>query len=390
MVIGIKSALKLIGITIMCFCAVFVCNLFLNYNMDLAAIENELTSEFQVIFYDALTSTGKVVAALSGGCLLITSVIMLVFYIKQYINSHSKELGILKALGYSKIKIAKGFWIFGLNVYIGALLGYLSSFLLMPMFYEKQNEEGILPTIDIHVNFPLLLLLVILPSLVFAALSVIFALIKLKRPVMKLLKEVPDIKIKKFTEKDNKSQKEIPFLSELKKATLKSKKTLVFLIAFAAFCFSSMMQMSFSMDELASEMFGIMIFLIGIVLSFTTLFLGISTVISANGKTIAMLKVEGYSTKQCSGAIFGGYRPVAYMGFALGTVYQYALLKIMVEVVFADFAESGMGTVLEFEFDFKAFVICLIAFALLFELLMSYCGGRIRKMPLKSVMESGE
>lgn len=389
MVIGIKSALRLVGITIMCFCAVFVCNLFLNFNLDLSAIEGELTSEYQVIFYDAITSTGKMVSALSGGCLLITSVIMLVFYIKQYINSHSKELGILKALGYSKMKIAKGFWIFGLNVYIGTLLGYLSSFLLMPMFYERQNEKDILPEIDIHFNFLLLFLLVILPSLAFAVLSVIFALIKLKRPVMKLLKEVPDIKIKEFTEKDSKSRKELPFLTELRKATLKSKKTLVFLIAFASFCFSAMMQMSFSMDELASEMFAVMIFLIGMILSFTTLFLGISTVISANGKTIAMLKVEGYNSKQCSGAIFGGYRPVAYIGFAVGTIYQYVLLKIAVEVVFADFAETG-AEMPEFNFDFKAFVICLIAFILLFELMMSYCGGRIRKMPLKSVMESGE
>lgn len=389
MIVGIKSALKLTGVTIMCFCAVFVCNLFLNFNIDVKTIENEITSEYQTIFYDAITSTGKMVSALSGGCLLITSVIMLVFYIKQYINSHSKELGILKALGYSKIKIAKGFWIFGLNVYIGTLLGYLSSFLLMPMFYERQNEKDILPQIDIHFNFLLLLLLVILPSLVFAALSVIFALMKLKRPVMKLLKEVPDIKIKKFTEKDNKSQKEFPFLTELKKATLKSKKTLVFLIAFSSFCFSSMMQMSFSMDDLASEMFAIMIFMIGMVLSFTTLFLGISTVINANGKTIAMLKVEGYNAKQCGGAIFGGYRPVAYIGFALGTVYQYVLLKIAVEVVFADFAEAG-ADVPEFNFDFKAFVICLVVFILLFEIMMRYCGGRIRKMPLKSVMESGE
>lgn len=386
MTVGIKSAIKLIGITIMCFCAVFVCNLFLNFNIDITTIKDELTLEYQVIFYDALVSTGKVVAALSGGCLLITSVIMLVFYIKQYVNSHSKELGILKALGYSKIKIARGFWVFGLNVFMGTLLGYLSSFLIMPMFYEKQNEEGILPQIDIHYNFSLFLFLVILPSAVFAVLSVIFALMKLKRPVMKLLKEVPDIKTKKFSEKDNKSQKELPFLTELKKATLKSKKTLVFLIAFAAFCFSSMMQMSFSMKDLSSEMMGAMIFLIGVVLSFTTLFLGISSAINANGKTIAMLKVEGYSTKQCGGAIFGGYRPVAYIGFALGTIYQYALLKIMVEIVFIDFAEAGTGKALEYEFDVVAFIICLIVFAALFEIMMNYCGYKIRKTSVKSIM----
>ncbi len=389
MVISIKNAIKLVGITIMCFCAAFVCNLFLNFNIDVMRIESELTAEYQKIFYDAVTATGKVVSSLSGGCLLITSIVMLIFYIKQYINSHSKELGILKALGYSNLKISKDFWIFGLSVFVGTIMGYFLSFLLMPMFYEKQNEEGILPEISIHINLILLLLLVILPSMIFAVLSITFAFIKLKRPVMKLLKEIPDIKIKKFTEKDARSKKEMPFLTELRKTTLKSKKTLVFLIAFASFCFSSMMQMSFSMDELASEMFAIMIFMIGITLSFTTLFLGISTVINANGKTIAMLKVEGYNTRQCESAIFGGYRPISYIGFAIGTLYQYMLLKIMVEAVFADFAEMG-GEMPEYGFDVKAFIICLITFTVIYELMMRYCGGKIKKCPIKQIMESGE
>lgn len=385
MIINIKSAVKLVGISIISFCAVFVCNLFLNYNIDVAAIENELTTEYQQMFYNALTLTGKVVSALSGGCLLITSAVMLIFYIKQYINSHSKELGILKALGYSNLKIAKNFWIFGISVFIGTVIGYFSSFLLMPGFYAKQNEEGILPDYSINFHFSLFVFLVILPAVAFSLLAVFMAYIKLKKPVMSLLKEMPDIKIKKFDSSKGKNKKDLPFLTELKRATLKSKKTLIFYIAFAAFCFSSMVQMSFSMDELASEMFGIMIILIGLVLAFTTLFIGVSTVMAANRKTVSMLRVEGYNIKQCQSSIFGGYRPIAYIGFALGTVYQYALLKIMVEIVFKD-----MENVPEYSFDFQAFIICLIAFALLYELMMRYCGNKIRKCSVKEVMEGGE
>ena len=36
MIIGIKDEIKLIGISIIACCAVFVCTLFLNYNIDLA------------------------------------------------------------------------------------------------------------------------------------------------------------------------------------------------------------------------------------------------------------------------------------------------------------------------------------------------------------------
>lgn len=385
MIIGLKNTVKLLGVSIIVFCAVFVCNLFLNFNIDVASIENQLTDEYQHVFFNALTLTGKTVSALSGGCLLITSVIMLFFYIKQYINAHSKELGILKALGYSNIKTAKSFWIFGLSVFIGSVIGYFSSFLLMPMFYAKQNEEGLLPEFEIHFHFSLFIFLVILPTVLFAFIAVAAAYLKLKRPVMSLLKEISDVKIKKFTDYKNKNNKERSFLSELKTATLKSKKTLIFYIAFASFCFSAMTQMSLCMDELASEMFGIMIMLIGLVLAFTTLYIGISTVITANRKTVSMMRVEGYAVKQCQSAIFGGYRPIAYIGFAIGTAYQYALLKIMVEIVFKD-----MENVPEYGFDFTGFVISLAVFALLYELIMRYCGSRIRKASVKEVMEGGE
>ncbi|MFQ6968828.1 MAG: FtsX-like permease family protein [Subdoligranulum sp.] len=52
---------------------------------------------------------------------------MLLFYIKHYIDTHKKELGILKALGYSNIKIAKSFWVFGISIFIGTVTGYAGS-----------------------------------------------------------------------------------------------------------------------------------------------------------------------------------------------------------------------------------------------------------------------
>ena len=56
-----------------------------------------------------------------------------------------------------------------------------------------------------------------------------------------------------------------------------------------------MTQMSFSMKDLASEMMGAMVLMIGIVLASTTLFIAITTVIKGNIKTIAIMRVFGYS-----------------------------------------------------------------------------------------------
>ncbi len=378
MVVGIKDAAKLIGISIICCCAVLVCSLFLNYYLDILQIEDLLSSEQAVIFYHAQVSTAKVVCSVSGGCLLLTSVVMLFFYIKHYIDTHKKELGILKALGYSNLKIARNFWVFGTGVFLGAAVGFLGAFLLMPEFYERQNEEGILPEIVISFHPSLLLYLVVLPTIAFAMLAVLYAFLKLRRPVLALLKNdfQSSAKIKRFRE-----GRDCPFLEDLRKHTLRSKKTLVFFIMFASFCFSSMTQMSASMNELASEMMGVMMLLIGVILACTTLLLAITTVIKGNTKTIAMMRVFGYSQKECCRALLGGYRPMSYIGFALGTVYQYVLLRITVDIIFKDM--QGMPA---YEFDFPVMFLSLAFFLIVYEIVMYCYAEQIKKISVKEIM----
>jgi predicted lysophospholipase L1 biosynthesis ABC-type transport system permease subunit len=316
----------------------------------------------------------------SGGCLLITSVIMLIFYIKHYIDTHKKELGILKALGYSNFQIAKNFWVFGISVFIGTVLGFGGAFLLMPSFYEMQNEDKILPEIVIHFHPMLLLCFVGVPTVVFSILAVCYACYKLKKPVLILLKDNLQVSVKVRKRKAEKNN-DCPFLDDLKKNTLKSRKTLVFFIVFASFCFSAMTQMSASMKELSSVMMGIMIMLIGLVLAYTTLFLAITTVIQGNTKTIAMMRVFGYSQKDCCGALLGGYRPLAYIGFAVGTIYQYALLRIMVDIVFKDV--EGVPV---YKFDFPVMLISLASFAVIYEIIMYVYSEKIKKISIKEIM----
>jgi hypothetical protein len=380
MVVGIKDAVKLIGISIIACCAVLVCTMFLNFNMDIAGIKEEIISEQVMIFYEAQVSTAKVVSMVSGGCLLITSVIMLIFYIKHYIDTHKKELGILKALGYSNFKIAKNFWVFGFSVLTGAALGFVGAFLIMPSFYKTQNADKILPEITIHFHPILLLCLVVVPTVMFAVLAVCYAFCKLKKPVIHLLKDnlQNSVKIRKHRQEKN---NDCPFIDDLKKNTLKSRKTLVFFIIFASFCFSSMTQMSASMKDLSSVMMGVMIMMIGLVLACTTLFLAITTVINGNTKTIAMMRVFGYSQKDCCHALLGGYRPFAYVGFAIGTIYQYALLRIMVDIVFRD-----VEGVPEYKFDFPVMFISLAAFIVIYEIVMFVYSEKIKKISIKEIM----
>ena len=128
-------------------------------------------------------------------------------------------------------------------------------------------------------------------------------------------------------------------------------------------------------------MMGVMMLVIGLVLAFTTLFLAITTVINGNTKTIAMMRVFGYSQKECCRAILGGYRPLSYIGFIIGTVYQYGLLRLMVDIVFKDV--EGVPT---YKFDFHTMLISLACFITIYEIMMYIYSEKIKKISIKEIM----
>lgn len=221
MVIRLKDTAKLFGITIIACCAVFVCTLFLSYNIDLAAIKDVITTEAGMAMYNAQVLMGKVIAAVSGGCLIATSVVMLLFYVKNYIGTHGKELGILKALGYSNIKIARHFWVFGLSVFVGSTIGFVVGYFYLPTFYQKQapSLQTLIPELKVQFHPLLTFALVGAPTIAFAVISVLFAYLKLKSPVLDLLRERQHYKSKIGGD----GKEDTPFLKDLRGVTLRSK-----------------------------------------------------------------------------------------------------------------------------------------------------------------------
>lgn len=93
------------------------------------------------------------------------------------------------------------------------------------------------------------------------------------------------------------------------------------------------------------------------------------------------MRVFGYSHRECCKALLGGYRPVAWIGFAVGTVYQYVLLRMMVDIVFRD-----VENVPVYEFDFPVMFISLAFFLVIYEAVMHAYAGRIRKISVKEIM----
>ena len=373
--ISFKDILKTVGIIAMTMCAVFVATLFINYSFDLKGISDLIVTPEMKSFYDAQAMTSKVVVGVTGGCLLLTTIVTLFFYIKIYIDNHKSELGILKALGYSNFSISKKFSIFGLSVFIGTTIGFIAAWIMMNYYYDVQLEDGYLPTFEPTFHPELIIYLIVIPTIVFGLLSCLYASFKLKKKALDLIKGTEKHKFKKIKDEDNKT-----FLEQLRISTFKEKKSLIFFIGFSVFCFADLIQMGFSMNDLASPLMKWIMYIIGILLSGVTMLLAMNTLIKNQKKNIGMMRVFGYHMNECRKYILDSYRKAAYIGFMLGTIYQYVLLKIMVEVVFKDI------DVPDYSFNFKLFFITLGIFVVIYELLIRHYSKKVNNIPIKEIM----
>lgn len=376
MIVSIKDSIKLAAISIVCICAVFVCTFFLNFYIDVLPLGDTIEGHIKIL-YDAQVAMAKFTSAISGGFMGAIAVVMTIFYIKLYIDGHSKQLGILKAMGYSNGKLALRFWVFGLCVLVGCVVGHIAGFIAMPYIYEQLTVDGI-GKIDIGYHPVLTVCLVVLPPIAVAGISILYAYIRLGRPVGEMLKGLnkPKQKAEKI-----KTEKEHSFLVEMGLKTVSSKKMLAFFVAFSCFCFSAMVQMGLSMEDLTSASMGYMILGIGVVLAVVSMIMAITSLINGNVKNVSLMKAMGFSMKECVLSIFAGFLPFAVIGFAVGTGYQYGLLQLMINIVFKDVAG-----VPEYSFNVEVFFITLAVFIVAYATVMLVCILKLRKVSVKEIM----
>jgi hypothetical protein len=131
-------------------------------------------------------------------------------------------------------------------------------------------------------------------------------------------------------------------------------------------------------------MIAVMMTIIGLALAATCLLIAVATVVSDNSKAIAMLRVTGYTDHECATNILDGYRPAAAVGFAVGTVYQYGLLKAMVSV----FATQSAAGSPDYHFSVPGLLVSLAVFVIAYEAVMRAFGARLKLIPLSTVMQA--
>lgn len=248
MIVGIKDGLKLFGVAIVCACAVFVCTFFLNYYLDCKAIADAVPAESEKL-YDAQILSAKIICLITGGVLALIAVFLIAFYTGLFIEERAKTIGALKAMGFSEGRIAAGFWLFGLSVFAGTAAGHGLGYAFSPLIYDLMSDGFLKVPLCYH--FELTAGLVLAPTAVFSAVAILCAYLKLRAPVMSLLRgKTEKARAKKTKGKDR------SFLREVFFSTPAAHKALAFFVAFAGFCFAAMLQMGWSMKDLSSVTMG--------------------------------------------------------------------------------------------------------------------------------------
>ena len=378
MIVQLKDLRKAIAVVIVSFCAVFITTLFSNLYLDLKGLDITGFNIMQKKFYDAQLIVSKFVIIITGTVLSVSAAVMLIFYIKQFIDDSKHKIGILKAQGYSNNFIASKFFVFGFLVFLGSLLGYGCSHLFMPKFYESRNIDNILSELTMNFHPQLLLIMVILPSLLFLVISIVYVLFNLNVPTINLLKQINStnkkIRKRRFRQYKN-------FFKELRATVLFSNKTLLFFVIFAALSFSSMIQMAFGMRDFVDGTIRIMMMVIGVILSLSILLISLEVIASSNIKNISILNIMGFSKSECSKIVLSGYRVVAYIGFAVGTVYQYFLIRVLLKVL-----SKKLDSETIYNFDLISVIGSFIAFVLIYEIFILYYSNKIKGLNVKKIM----
>lgn len=376
MVISFKSALKLVGIAIVLFCATFVCTFFLNFYLDVLPLREQVTEQMLPL-YEAQIATAKMCCSITGGVLTLIACVMVLFYVKLYVDEHSKELGTLKALGYSAKRLAVNFLLFGLSAFLGCVLGYSLGHVLMPSIYNSLTIEGL--TVEIRYHVELLFAIVFAPTLLLSAVAYLCAYVQLKKPALSILKG--ERKQRKIKPTVAIKQGKGGFLKEMRVKTVTDNKLLTFFVTFSAFCFSAMVQMGASMETLVDGTMGWMILAIGLVLAGTSVFMALTSLVKNTSKSIAMMKTFGYTLTQRVTGVFAGFVPFLLLGFAVGTAYQYGLLALMINLIFKD-----VGEVPEYSFNVKVMFITLASFIATYTAVTATYVAKINKVSVKQIM----
>ena len=182
-------------------------------------------------------STNRTFAKYFMYLLLGISVFVIVVVTKKRIEDEKLQIGVLKALGYNRVKIAVSYLVYPIiGSIIGGILGFLigafSSGYLSNMYVSYFN----LPIDGYKFNVMYLAEDILIPLLILSLLAFLMALFMLRKTPLKLLKEGSNLKVNLFSKFITFITKKLPFKTRFRYSLASRSIGKLVIVTLTSFC----------------------------------------------------------------------------------------------------------------------------------------------------------
>lgn len=145
-------------------------------------------------------SSNQLLSMTFTGLLLLMSLVVIVLIMKKRINAERVQIGILKAIGYSRCQIASSYVSYPLlATIIGSFIGFFVGIGVAAIMANTYMTNYIVPLIQFYFTKDLILGGIVYPILIIGGASLIILLILLRDEPLKLMKEESHLSISSFS-----------------------------------------------------------------------------------------------------------------------------------------------------------------------------------------------
>lgn len=201
----------------------------------------------------------RIIMGFSMGILSSIAVLLVLITVSGQIKGEYKNLGVLKALGYTNFELTRKYMSYFFIVGIPALLGYFAGHWLAVPFYGLVFGNFSVPVISGGVMPGNMLLFVFVPALFFALAAFLWAMFKVRKPALSMIYNEVGGAVHKLAAFQNRKMKKSGYLKGVKSILLFSKVMVLIFVLFSGFALGVQIQFAYTAYNMTSSIKGLVL-----------------------------------------------------------------------------------------------------------------------------------
>lgn len=180
--------------------------------------------------------------------------LMVALLILGMIDAEMPQLGVLKAIGYTRRELSLRYLSLGGIYIIAGLLSAVMLWFIQPLYFEANNSIFELPAIEGRVSIGLIISVCLAVAVFFTLFAVIVASIRLRKPALSLISKSAIKHKSQRSAKINIKCNSGKFLKDIRRIQTKTSVSSVVLILVAGFSVGTLLQMSFLIGNVTKNL----------------------------------------------------------------------------------------------------------------------------------------